>query len=277
MKTFSGKFVIAISLIMLINISISMAQTSTIKHIVDRGETLESIAKKYGTTQEKIIEINPEAGQFVYVGMELRVPTVTNQTDTNKESVPYEKDMEQQPIVAETPEITQPGYKNSYENWTASFAIGYGFIPKAEGADGSSYTYTVNLGANYNITNSFYVGARIGYTGLFTSAARMNTKYHMISLPTEVGYRWFLSESIALVPHAGLDFNCALKGTMELGTGSNKTKTKLDIDNRLGVNGRIGLKINIRGFTVGGSYILSLDKNFGDNDGYPEISIGCDL
>ena len=78
MKTFSGKFVIAISLIMLINISISMAQTSTIKHIVDKGETLESIAKKYGTTQEKIIEMNPEAGQFVYVGMELFIPNTSN-------------------------------------------------------------------------------------------------------------------------------------------------------------------------------------------------------
>ena len=61
MKAFNGKPIIAIILMMCLNIGISMAQTGTTKHIVDRGETLESIAKKYGTTPEKIIELNPES------------------------------------------------------------------------------------------------------------------------------------------------------------------------------------------------------------------------
>lgn len=57
-------------------VSFAIAQTSTIKHTVDRGETLQSIAKRYATTEAKIIELNPDAAQFVYVGMELTIPAV---------------------------------------------------------------------------------------------------------------------------------------------------------------------------------------------------------
>lgn len=58
------------------SVSFAVAQTSTVKHTVDRGETLQSSAKRYATTEAKIIELNPDATQFVYVGMELTVPTI---------------------------------------------------------------------------------------------------------------------------------------------------------------------------------------------------------
>lgn len=57
-------------------VSFAIAQTNMIKHIVDRGETLASIAKRYATTEAKIIELNPDAAQFLYVGMELTIPVV---------------------------------------------------------------------------------------------------------------------------------------------------------------------------------------------------------
>lgn len=44
------------------------------KHILERGESLESIAKKYGVTTQQIIELNPEAASFTYIGMELTIP-----------------------------------------------------------------------------------------------------------------------------------------------------------------------------------------------------------
>lgn len=58
-------------------VGVAVAQTTsstTVKHIVDRGETLASIAKHYGTTEAKIKELNPDAAQFIYVGMELLIP-----------------------------------------------------------------------------------------------------------------------------------------------------------------------------------------------------------
>ena len=44
------------------------------RHILERGETIESVAKKYGVTTEQIIALNPDAKSFTYVGMELIIP-----------------------------------------------------------------------------------------------------------------------------------------------------------------------------------------------------------
>lgn len=79
---------IAFLFAMVLGVGILSAQTKTIKHIVDRGETLESIAKRYGTTNQKIIELNPDAEQFIYVGMELLIPATdaTEKQATNTQN-----------------------------------------------------------------------------------------------------------------------------------------------------------------------------------------------
>lgn len=59
------------------------AQTSTVTHVIDRGETIETIAEKYGVTPQSIIDLNPAAAQFVYVGMELTIPTATEVQNMN--------------------------------------------------------------------------------------------------------------------------------------------------------------------------------------------------
>ncbi len=53
------------------------------RHILERGETIESVAKKYGVTTEQIIALNPDAKSFTYVGMELIIPeTATSRSDS---------------------------------------------------------------------------------------------------------------------------------------------------------------------------------------------------
>lgn len=54
------------------------AQAVGTKHIVERGETLQSISQKYGVTEQQIIDQNPDAAQFIYVGMELNIPIKQN-------------------------------------------------------------------------------------------------------------------------------------------------------------------------------------------------------
>ena len=70
----------------------AVAQTAR-KHVIERGETLESIATRYGVTTEEIIKLNPDAAQFVYVGMELTLPekpveTAAGDTTTAEPSSP---------------------------------------------------------------------------------------------------------------------------------------------------------------------------------------------
>ena len=54
---------------------LSMAQSQTVTHVVQRGETLESIAEYYKVSVEDINMANPNAEGIVYVGMKLNIPT----------------------------------------------------------------------------------------------------------------------------------------------------------------------------------------------------------
>ena len=53
---------------------VAMAQAETATHIVQRGETLESIAKDYNVDVDVLDRLNPNADGVVYVGMKLKVP-----------------------------------------------------------------------------------------------------------------------------------------------------------------------------------------------------------
>ena len=66
-----------IVVISLLCLSLSLSAQSGF-HIVERGETLSIIAKKYGVTEQQILDINPNAAQFIYVGMELNIPQIQN-------------------------------------------------------------------------------------------------------------------------------------------------------------------------------------------------------
>ena len=54
-----------------------MAQSQTVTHVVQRGETIESIAEYYKVSIEDINKANPNADGIVYVGMKLVVPVGT--------------------------------------------------------------------------------------------------------------------------------------------------------------------------------------------------------
>lgn len=53
----------------------TMAQSQTVTHVVQRGETIESIAEYYKVSVEDINKANPNADGIVYVGMKLNIPT----------------------------------------------------------------------------------------------------------------------------------------------------------------------------------------------------------
>ena len=61
---------------------LSIAQSQTITHVVQRGETLESIAEYYKVSVEDINKANPNADGIVYVGMKLVVPVGTTNAKT---------------------------------------------------------------------------------------------------------------------------------------------------------------------------------------------------
>lgn len=58
---------------------LAMAQTTNVHHVVQRGETIESIAEYYHVSVDDINKANPSMGGLIYVGMKLVVPQVKNE------------------------------------------------------------------------------------------------------------------------------------------------------------------------------------------------------
>lgn len=81
----------------------TMAQSQTVIHVVQRGETIESIAEFYKVSVEDINKANPNIDGIVYVGMKLNVPVET--MDTYTDEAPQQDDFEQRNTQTVTPKI----------------------------------------------------------------------------------------------------------------------------------------------------------------------------
>ena len=283
----------AIAIIAVLLLCASSAWAEEIKkHVVERGETLSSIATKYGVSQEEIIKLNPEAKQFIYVGMELVIPVTPAETSNKEQKPSTVKQVEvKQSNVNQTATSSTDFYNDGSEwedfrKWTFVGRIAYGILPKpeGEGVSGTNHSLSFSLGAEYNINKSLYVGARIGYSSVNINNLKhmggaewqnTETSNHMITLPIEVGYKFHLvEEKVMLTPYAGLDFNFAVKSTSEQGIGSDKDKKSIDPSDRFGANGHIGVRVGLWEFDLGCTYVFSFDDSYGEDDGFPEISLG---
>lgn len=258
---------------------------NTVKHIIDRGETLQSIAKRYSTTPEKIIELNPDAAQFIYVGMELQIPateTTQSASNTNTQSL-------NSTVISHNDNANEEPNSNSsdFDRWAFALDFGYGFIPKPDvpNTSGSSYTYSATAGANYYFTKYFFVGARVGYCNSQNSTTirmdvgdyqRITVNSHFIKLPIETGFKlpiW--PNKISLSPYVGVDMHFLVKATCETGLGSNTEKEDIENGDTFQANGKAGIRLSLWGFNLGCAYVYPFQKKgFGDNSGFPEVSLG---
>lgn len=267
--------VIMFALAMFFSVASVMAQTSTVKHTVQRGETLATIAQKYGTTEEKIKELNPEAAQFIYVGMELNIPERNVQ---NKVEIFLNSNNAADSLSAQDENNSDNQEETSYRKWAAAFSIGYGFLPKEKGVKGTNWAYECWLGANYNITKSHYVGARIGYNSSNYSAnaygVSTESEFHFVSLPIETGYELsIISDKFSIIPYGGFSFNYCVKGKSKIG----KTSNKLDVNGEVGIDARLGARLSIYGFKIGAAYIIPVNdkqEEFFGEKAYFQVSIG---
>lgn len=85
-KTFLSVILCAASML-------AMAQAKTVTHVVQRGETIESIAEYYNVSVADINRANPNADGIVYMGMKLNIPTSgsVKQTIDEKNKQPQTK------------------------------------------------------------------------------------------------------------------------------------------------------------------------------------------
>lgn len=266
----------------------TMAQSQTVTHVVQRGETIESIAQYYNVSVEDINKANPNADGVVYVGMKLNIPTSSDFPKTTPKEAP--KNMA--PIQKQVTENHTENYvkhndtqNNDEKVGKFEFAgeLGFGFI---KGAD--NFMYEATVGANYRLPYNIYVGARIGYNsanyiGLTKYEGRsieVEQKYHFLEIPLELGYALKnTSETLGVIPFVGFNTNIGLSGKNKLrtlGTGGKTESQKVKIGGKVGLGARVGVRVCLWGFDITGSYQIPLNdkqKGWFGKDAFPEITL----
>ena len=128
---------------------LAMAQSQTITHIVQRGETIESIADYYKVSVADINKANPNADGIIYVGIKLNIPTSTspkNETRTEKTTTSGISSNENTSYVPQSSTT-----KKSYDNETtlglqfARVKASYLFPTEMEKSSRGHYRSSYNL------------------------------------------------------------------------------------------------------------------------------------
>lgn len=269
-----------------------MAQSQTVTHVVQRGETLESIAEYYKVSVEDINKANPNVDGIVYVGMKLNIPTsskpqiVSNNDNQGGSTYTQGNNIKHHSNDKVYQEHKYKAAKNEDEKvgkFEFAGELGFGFI---KGAD--NFMYEATIGANYRLPYNLYVGARIGYNsanyiGLTKYEGRsieVEQKYHFIEIPLELGYSIKnASETLGLMPFIGFNTNIGLSGKNKLrtfGSSGKEESQKVKIGGKVGIGARVGVRVCLWGFDITGSYQIPLNdkqKGWFGKDAFPEITL----
>lgn len=271
---------------------LSMAQSQTVTHVVQRGETLESIAEYYKVSVEDINKANPNADGIVYVGMKLNIPTnskiQTVSTNNYQEGTTYTQDNNREhhsygKVNQRHKYNTSKNEEEKVGKFEFAGELGFGFI---KGAD--NFMYEATVGANYHLPYNLYIGARIGYNsanyiGLMKIEGQninAEQKYHLLEIPIEFGYSLKNeSETLGLIPFVGFNTNIGLSGKYKqktIGTSEKEEPQKVKIGGKVGIGVRVGVRVCLCGFDVTGSYQIPLNdkqKGWFGKDAFPEITL----
>ncbi|MCI6509692.1 MAG: outer membrane beta-barrel protein [Prevotella sp.] len=271
---------------------LSMAQSQTVTHVVQRGETLESIAEYYKVSVEDINKANPNAEGIVYVGMKLNIPTsskpqivsnIDNQSGSTYTQGNNIKHHSNDKVYQEHKYKAAKNEDEKVGKFEFAGELGFGFI---KGAD--NFMYEATIGANYRLPYNLYVGARIGYNsanyiGLTKYEGRsikVEQKYHFIEIPLELGYSFKnASETLGLMPFIGFNTNIGLSGKNKLrtfGSSGKEESQKVKIGGKVGIGARVGVRVYLWGFDITGSYQIPLNdkqKGWFGKDAFPEITL----
>lgn len=257
-------------------------------HTVARGESLQSIAKKYNISVDRLLESNPGARKLFYVGLKLEIPE--NVLTAENTSVQQEPAAPAEDNHAQTESQSEPESDPDKPGITITTLVEYGFLSKESGMKGNNYTYAFTVGANYYFMHSgrgVFAGANIGYNSANYHQSQISrgeyviseSTSHFITLPVHIGYTFASANNLfGISPYAGIDFNFCVGGEMKM--KANAAGQQLNIENKfekkVGIDARVGAFLRIYGFNVGAAYVIPLNDNqkmyFG-KDSYIAISI----
>lgn len=278
------KKIFAILFAVILGFNVAMAQMNTVKHTVNRGETLSSIAQRYGTTTDKIVELNPEAAQFIYVGMELTVPVVAASEAQPTAQAPA-SNVTHYPVAQGAGTVYNISASNEDSEgpgWGIAMDIGLGF-PDIDG--GKTYEIALSVPYWFNEKESgLFASAGLGYSSSFGSSSERVGHYtasssysiSLISIPLKVGYAITGNKNIALTPYIGLNLGITVAGNTKIKYGGEEQKYKIE-SGKFAPDFRLGAYLRLWGVNLGGHFAVPISddsKAVYGSSRYFEASIG---
>lgn len=263
----------------------SMAQSQTVTHVVQRGETLESIAEYYKVSVADIKKANPNADGIIYVGMKLNIPASTspkNETRTEKTTTSGISSNENTSYVPQSSTT-----KKSYDNETtlglqfarvkASYLFPTEMEKSSRGHYRSSYNLSFVLEGEYVFNPNIFAGFGLGYMAQGSCNSDRNqdedgiryqqykSQYHYVMVPLSIGYRMPITKNVNIDAYTGPVVTCVVAGNSQYRTSTsekwNKTKLK-DMKNVKYFTPfwNIGARVNLWSFELGAEYWYLLTK-----------------
>ena len=264
---------------------LAMAQSQTITHIVQRGETIESIADYYKVSVADINKANPNADGIIYVGMKLNIPASTspkNETRTEKTTTSGISSNENTSYVLQSSTT-----KKSYDNETtlglqfarvkASYLFPTEMEKSSRGHYRSSYNLSFVLEGEYVFNPNIFAGFGLGYMAQGSCNSDRNqdedgiryqqykSQYHYVMVPLSIGYRMPITKNVNIDAYTGPVVTCVVAGNSQYRTSTsekwNKTKLK-DMKNVKYFTPfwNIGARVNLWSFELGAEYWYLLTK-----------------
>lgn len=264
---------------------LAMAQSQTITHIVQRGETIESIADYYKVSVADINKANPNADGIIYVGMKLNIPASTspkNETRTEKTTTSGISSNENTSYVPQSSTT-----KKSYDNETtlglqfarvkASYLFPTEMEKSSRGHYRSSYNLSFVLEGEYVFNPNIFAGFGLGYMAQGSCNSDRNqdedgiryqqykSQYHYVMVPLSIGYRMPITKNVNIDAYTGPVVTCVVAGNSQYRTSTsekwNKTKLK-DMKNVKYFTPfwNIGARVNLWSFELGAEYWYLLTK-----------------
>lgn len=232
---------------MFICVNVSFAQSTTI-HNVQRGETLEQIAQKYGVSVEALKQANPNIEDFFYVGLRLNIPEkrddviqnpssevkreIIQQSSTNvdneqeitvkstdNQTITIPEPMKEKMAKEKNPKPNKSGYIRSNVAISTHLGLNVSYLTgKGIKDDSPGIGYSIGLSADF--WNTSIVGMEIGlyynrYEILWPKDTRMKMDYmEGVFMPNLklVGQNSVLELNIGISLNAGLGGRMYYKG-----------------------------------------------------------------
>lgn len=215
----------------LLFIFLGMSAQTTISHIVRRGETIESIAKKYEVSVEELQQLNPSTKKYLYAGMKLVIPSGSSTRQSTQVQDPVVDDHSKRALTTEAEAVPYKEIKHKASNHSnlekSSFSsigitLGHDFTDVVGMTYGIQYQYfmsngigaTLTVGANYGLEDDADIVFRVGPSYVYPITDilyAMGTACYTISHCSYNGNTGTISGA-SIIPAIGISLNSIMIG-----------------------------------------------------------------